>query len=42
MNGYFGLKKRCGASISCPKRLKARKRTLFGITVYVPDFGSNF
>ncbi len=42
MNGYFGLKKRCGASLSCPKRLSARKRTLFGVTVYVPDFASFF
>jgi RHS repeat-associated protein len=42
MNGYFGLKKRCGAHISCPKGLQARKRTLFGITVYVPDFASFF
>jgi hypothetical protein len=40
MGGYYGLKNRCNAKLSCPKTVKARKRSLFGITVYVPDSGT--
>ena len=38
--GPNGLKNRCGAKLSCPKTVRARKRTLFGVTVYVPDTGT--